>query len=95
MENELAGGIEVFKTRREENGMSHWFYLNAHTLTHSSGMTIELRQGSWKAPYGIDTRCAAELSGHESARIIKDGLAYARRNPYALAAKEHAEIEPA
>lgn len=70
--------------------MSHWFYLNSLTLTHVSGMTIQLRQGSWVAPRGIDMKCAAEISGDESARIIKAGLAYAQTNPYVPVKRDHA-----
>jgi len=78
-------GQSGFPTKwKEVSGMSQWFYLNENTLGHISGLTIRLRQGSWVDPRGIDMRCASEISGCESARIIKAGLVFARKNPYAL-----------
>ena len=60
-----------------------WFYVDEKTIAHSTGTAIELLQGTWTFPQGIDSRSNPNLSAVKSAELVVAGLKFAKSHPYA------------
>jgi len=59
-----------------------WHYINSKKIAHCTGTSIKLLRGTWERPEGIDPRCYANLTAIESAKVVREGLAFAKLNPY-------------
>ena len=54
-----------------------WTFIDESTLAHDSGYRICLKAGSWHCPFDINPTIPKDMSMLDSARLLREGLAYA------------------
>lgn len=59
-----------------------WQYIDRKTIAHTDGHRIELRSGNWYEPEEVLPKFMEDTSAVTSAKLIREGLAFAESNHY-------------
>ena len=62
--------------------MSEWCYLKRNEIQHANGFVLTLLSGDWSSPADLSPSSPKHLSPLDSARLLREGLAYASVNPF-------------
>lgn len=75
---------------------TEWTHNSTHIIEHVSGFQIVLNQGTWRSPLDIEPRNVKGLLPLEAAKILSEGLIYARNHarPEAFKRRRHLRRNP-
>lgn len=80
--SEYSMSFERFYRSRDLIAMSEWCYLKKNEIQHANGFVLTLLSGDWSSPADLSPSSPKHLSPADSARLLREGLAYASVNSF-------------